>query len=200
AGNNVYVAGATASSNFSVLNPFQRTNAGGLNDVFVAKLNAAGGLVYSTFVGGVGVDQAYSLAVDTGGNAYVVGFTTSTNFPTVNPIKATFSGGADDAFAFKLNAAGNALIYSTYLGGNVSDNATRVVVDDSGSAYVTGYTGSVDFLTVNAYNATTNGTFDAFITRLAPDGKSLIFSTFFGGGGIESGTGIALGKDGAIYI
>jgi len=199
-GNNVYVTGTAGSTNFPVLNPFQRTFAGGLNDIFVTKLNAAGALVYSTFVGGVGVDQAYSIAVDTGGNAYVVGFTTSTNFPTVNPIKSTFSGGADDAFAFKLNAAGNGLVYSTYLGGNVSDNATRVVVDNSGSAYITGYTGSVDFPTVNAYNATHNGTFDAFISKLAPDGASLIFSTFFGGGGTESGTGIALGKDGAIYI
>jgi beta-propeller repeat-containing protein len=200
AGNNIYVTGITGSSNFPVLNPFQRTNAGGLDDVFVAKLNAAGVLVYSTFVGGVGVDHAYSIAVDSVGNAYVVGFTTSTNFPTVNPINATYSGGADDAIAFKLNAAGNGLVYSTYLGGNVSDEATRVIVDDSGSAYITGYTGSADFPTVNAYNATHSGNFDVFISKLAPDGKSLIFSTFFGGGGIESGTGIALGKDGAIYI
>ena len=200
AGNNAYVTGATGSNNFPVANPMQRTNGGGLNDVFVTRLNPSGGVTYSTYAGGVGVDQSYSVAVDTAGNAYVVGFTTSTNFPVVNALKTSFSGGADDAFAFKLNAAGSALVYSTYLGGNVSDNATRVVVDGSGSAYITGYTGSADFPTANAYNPAWSGNFDVFITRLSPDGKSLIFSTFLGGGGIESGTGIAIDRTGAIYV
>src|SRR5262245_27131793 len=199
-GNNVYITGSTGSSNFPVVGPFQRTNAGGMTDVFVTKLNPAGAVSYSTYVGGVGLDQSYAVAVDATGNAYVVGFTTSTNFPTVNPIKSTYSGGADDAFAFKLSAAGNALVYSTYLGGNVSENATRVVVDGDGDAYITGYTGSVDFPTANAYNATHGGNFEAFITKLAPDGHTLIFSTFFGGADNESGTGIALGKDGAVYV
>jgi hypothetical protein len=200
AGNNVYVTGATGSNNFPVSGSFQRTYAGGLSDVFVTKLNPTGALAYSTYVGGVGLDQSYAVAVDAAGNAYVVGFTTSTNFPTVNPIQATYLGGADDAFAFKLDAAGAALVYSTYLGGNVSENATRVVVDDTGSAYITGYTGSFDFPTANAYNAIHGGNFDVFITRLAADGRSAIFSTFFGGADNESGTGIAVGKDGAIYI
>jgi hypothetical protein len=197
---NAVVTGTTASNNFPIVNPLQRTHAGGLGDVFVTKLGTAGNVVYSTYVGGIGHDQAYGVALDGIGNAYVAGYTTSTNFPRVNAFQSSYAGGSDDAFVFKINSAGTALEYSTYLGGASSENAVRVAVDSSGSAYITGYTVSPNFPTLNAYQSLPTGGFDTFITRMAPDGQSLLFSTYFGGSATESGTGIALDNTGNIYV
>ena len=105
-------------TDFPTANALQSTFGGGLFEGFLTKLNAAGSaLVYSTYIGGDTFDSAASVAVDSSGNAYVAGRTTSSNFATVNPIQATFAGGGSDAFIMKFNAAGSALIYSTYLGG-----------------------------------------------------------------------------------
>ena len=110
----------------------------------MAKLNAAGSaLVYSTYLGGSGDDYGYGIAVDSSGNAYVTGYTYSTDFPTVNPLQATNKpqrSRTRDAFVAKLNAAGSALVYSTYLGGSGDDDGYGIAVDSSGNAYVTGYT------------------------------------------------------------
>ena len=207
AANNAYVTGATASTNFPILNPYQGTNAGGFADGFVTKLGAAGNLVYSTYVGGIGNDNPLGIAVDATGAAYVTGWTTSVIFPLVNAFQTKFGGldqpvGSDDVFVFKLNPAGTALDYSTYIGGIGSDEGTRIAVDSSGNAYVTGATNSLNFPTVKPYQSSlSNGSgFDAFVLKLAADGKSLLFSTYFGGFQNESGSGIAVDASGAVYV
>src|SRR6185436_16234295 len=124
---------------------------------------------------------------------------TSINFPLVSAFQSKFGGldtpaGTDDVFIFKLNPAGTALEYSTFVGGTGSDEGTRIAVDSFGNAYVTGYTSSINFPTVKPYQtllAQLSG-LDAFILKLAADGKSLVFSTYFGGFQTESGTGIAV--------
>lgn len=202
---NIYIAGATASSNFPTTSPYQRANGGGFADVFVTKLDAAANVIYSTYAGGIGNDQPLGIAVDGSGAAYVTGFTTSLNFPLVNPVQSKYGGtdaggGTDDAFVFKLNSAGTALDYSTYLGGIGSDNGVRIAVDDAGGAYVTGMTTSVNFPTAKPYQFLPAGDADAFVTRLSPDGQSLVFSTFFGGFQTDSGTSIAVDRAGGVYV
>ena len=148
AAGNAYVAGSTTSTNYPTANAIQAAN-GGLTDAVVTKLNAAGNaLVYSTYLGGSGGDEAQDIAVDSAGNAYVVGDTDSTNYPTVNAIQAA-NGGLTDAVVTKLNAAGNALVYSTYLGGDNSDAAYGIAVDSAGNAYLTGSTDSTNFPTAS---------------------------------------------------
>src|SRR5262249_15671 len=208
AANNIYVTGTTSSTtNFPTANPFQRSYAGGFADGFIAKIGAAGGLIYSTYIGGVGNDNPLGIAVDANGAAYVTGWTTSINFPLANAFQSKFGGlntpvGTDDVFVLKLNPAGNALEYSTYIGGTGSDEATRIGGDSGGSGYVTGTTTSLNFPVVNPFQSLLSqltGS-DAFLVKLAPDGKSLIYSTYFGGSQSESGTGIAVDASGAAYV
>jgi hypothetical protein len=134
---NAYVTGHTYSADFPTANPLQ-PSFGGVSDVFVAKLNPAGSaLVYSTYLGGSNWDVGLGIAVDAAGDAYVTGYTESTDFPTANPLQATCDGcrpGYYDAFVAKLNAAGSALVYSTYLGGSNTDLGFGIAVDSSGNA------------------------------------------------------------------
>src|SRR5205085_3410427 len=119
-------------------------------DEFVTKLIVIdSALVYSTYLGGTGGDAGHGIAVDSAGNAYVAGRTSSTDFPTANPIQSKYGGGTFDAFVAKLNASGSALLYSTYLGGNSEDDGDGIAVDAAGSAYVAGQTASTDFPTAN---------------------------------------------------
>lgn len=152
---NVYVTGSTNSSDFPTLNAFQPAFAGQQfsSDAFVTKFTPAGALSYSTYLGGPnGSDTGFGIAVDASGNAYVTGFTSSTSFPTQNPIQGSNGGGfSTDVFVTKLNSLGSALIYSTYLGGTGSDNGRGIAVDSANNAYVTGTTDSGDFpITVGA--------------------------------------------------
>jgi uncharacterized repeat protein (TIGR01451 family) len=145
-------------------------SAAGSTDAFVTKLNATGtALVYSTYLGGIGADQAASVAIDTSGNAYVTGTTASQNFPIVRGGFELFGGYGNDAFVTKLNPTGAILVYSTYLGGSDYDYGTGVVVDSSGSAYVTGYTQSQNFPTTPGAFQSVGGGYpsDAFITKVA---------------------------------
>jgi Bacterial Ig-like domain (group 3)/MBG domain (YGX type)/Beta-propeller repeat len=198
-----YVAGYTGSTNFPLsATSEQGTFAGGTYDVFVAKLTPGGdALVYSTFIGGNNDDVANGLAVDASGNVYVTGTTSSTNFPTsAGAFQTTFAFGGD-AFVTKLNATGNALVYSTYLGGSGVDTATSIAVDSFGSAYVTGQTQSVNFPTTPGVFQTSNhGGTDAFVTKLNPAGTALVYSTYLGGTGSDSGFGIAIDASGNAYI
>ena len=195
-----YVTGMASSRNFPTANPFQSTNGGGLSDVFVTKLNSNGSIAYSTYAGGIGHDQAYSIAVDGDGNAYVVGFTTSVNFPTKTPIVEFYNGGADDAFVFKLNPAGNALVYSTFFGGSGSESGVRVAVDAAGSAHVAGITSSGNFPLKNAIQPLYYENSDAFVVKFTPDGADAVYSTFLGGFGTEGASGIALDAQGNTYV
>ena len=167
---NAYVTGFTASADFPIsATPFDSTLAGG-TDAFVTKLNATGSsLLYSTYLGGSADDQGSAIAVDTAGNAFVTGSTSSLDFPlTTGAFQTTFGGGVTDAVVTKLNAAGSALLYSTYLGGNSNDDGLGIALDTAGSAYATGMTSSANFpTTTGAFQATYGGMTDAYVLKLA---------------------------------
>lgn len=201
---NAYVTGYTDGANFPMVNPVQATTSntgnGSLNG-FVAKLNPAGNaLIYSTYLGGQGQDAGHAIAVDGGGNAYVTGSTASTTFPMVNPTQATHGGGVTDAFVVKLNATGNALIYSTYLGVIGYDDGNGIAVDGAGNAYVTGDTYFNTFPTVNPAQPTFGGTSDAFVVKFNAAGNALVYSTFLGGGNYDSGNSIVVDGAGNAYV
>jgi hypothetical protein len=199
---NAYVTGFTFSADFPTQNPYQGTFGGGTYDVFVTKLGPAGDtLIYSTYLGGGGADGGNDIAIDSSGNAYVTGWTDSTDLPTQNPYQGTFGGGTYDAFVTKLGPAGNTLIYSTYLGGSNDEPGVDIAVDSSGSAYVTGWTNSTNFPTQNPYQGTLGGgTDDAFVTKLGPAGDTLSYSTYLGGSGVDGGYGIAVDSSGNAYV
>ncbi len=195
-----YVTGSTQSSDFPVANPLQATLGGG-SDAFVTELNPAGAsLVYSTFLGGAGSDSGQAIAVDSAGEAFVTGFTFSTNFPTQNPFQSV-NGGSTNAFVSKLSAGGSALLYSTYLGGSGDDRAFGVALDSAGDAYVTGAAQSANFpTTTGAYQTALGGGTNAFISKLSPSGAQLSYSTFVGGSAADQGNGIAVDAAGDAFI
>lgn len=197
------IAGWTYSSNFPVVNASQ-TRLGGGRDGFVAKLNPAGnGLVFSTYWGGSGLDNANAVALDTTGTIYVTGETASANFPILNAFQ-TKTGGGDDAFVAKFGSTGSAL-FSTYLGGLADDRATGIAVDAAGNAYVTGSTSSYNFPVVNAFQSVLGGGQDAFAAKISSSGNELLYSTYLGGSGgtasaPETGNAIDVDSDGCAYI
>ena len=226
---NLYIAGATTSANFPMRGAAQGTYAGTnsqllqmqFGDAFVAKLNPSGSaLVYSTYLGGSGDDLAMALAIDAAGNAYVAGATQSANFPTTaNAPQKTYQGftandnngfyNSGDGFVAKLNPSGNALVYSTYLGGSLNDIALGIAVDANGNAAVVGGTESSNFPTTpNAlatqFRGNSNGTDtaagDAFLTVLNAAGTGYVFSTFLGGSGTDAARGVAIDGQNNIYV
>ena len=163
---NAYLTGITSSTDFPTFNPLQSKLGGGQN-AFVLKLDhAVGVLDYSTYLGGNSTDTSNGIAVDGSGNAYVTGATTSSDFPAVNAIQATYVGN-QDAFVTKINNSGAAIIFSTFLGGHENDSSQGIAVDTSSNVYVAGDTFSNDFPTANAYQPSTGGGFDAFVTKLS---------------------------------
>ena len=197
---NAYVTGLTHSTDFPTVNAIQPNNGGGDGDAFVTKINPAGSaLVYSTYLGGSGPEYYSAIAADSSGNAYITGYTGSTDFPTKNSIQPN-SGGGYDAFVTKINPAGSAFVYSTYLGGSLNDYGDAIAADSAGNAYITGSAGSADFPTANAIQPTIDGSFDAFITKINAAGSSFVYSTFFGGSGIEVGNGIGVDSSGNAYV
>ena len=157
-------------------------------------------LVYSTFLGGSGQDTGNSIAVDSSGNVYIAGQTVSLNFPTTRHYKQT-NGGNIDAFVAKLNANGSALIYSTFLGGNLNDIARSIAVDNAGNAYLTGETNSGNFPVLNALHPTLTGSpSDAFVAELNSTGSALVYSTYLGGHGDDGGNSIAIDNSGNAYV
>jgi hypothetical protein len=236
---NAYLVGRTYSTNFPTTpGAFQQQIGGGL-DTFVAKFNPSlfgtASLVYSTYLGGSGADGMYAwdtptmygtnqqpgpaIAVDSAGNAYVAGMTTSANFPTTaGAFQTTYQGGGGvyqgDTFVTKLNPTGTGLVYSTYLGGSNQDGATSVAVDAFGDADVTGMTRSANFPTMNPIQAhksvdpkKSGPNSDTFVTTLNPSGSALLFSTYLGGTGNNTqGTGddyaygLALDSAGNAYV
>lgn len=201
---NAYVTGATTSIDFPTVPKVSAPVSKNL-DVFVTKLNATGsGVIYSTYLGGSDDDVGLAIAVDPSGNAYVTGTTSSSNFPLVQPLQKVFGGGnppiPGDAFVFKLNAAGSALVYSTYLGGSGEDAGRGIAVDAAGHAYVTGVTSSKDFLTKNAFQAVPGGSRDAFVVKLNPQGSDFMYATYLGGAYADFGLGIAADASGNAYV
>jgi beta-propeller repeat-containing protein len=192
---NAYVTGGAESLNFPVTTGAFQTTLGGRSDAFVTKFNPDGSaLVYSTFLGG-GIDDAGQGIDVRHGIAYVTGRTESLNFPTTAGAFQTAIGGSLDAFVTKLSHDGSALVYSTYLGGSRSDAGQDVAVDAFGKAHVIGQTSSsTNFpTTAGAFQTAFGGGFsDAFVTKLDENGSALVYSTFLGGSGIESGQSIVV--------
>jgi hypothetical protein len=198
-----FVAGGTSSTNFPTALGALQSSSSGNGDAFVAKLNAAGsGLVYSTYLGGSNGDEASAIAVDAAGDAYVTGETSSANFPTTPGALQTSLAGFGNTFVTKLNAAGSGLVYSTYLGGSDFDQGTGIAVDAEGHAYVTGYTNSTNFPTTPGAPQTFNagGMYDAFVYKLDAAGRSLVYSTYLGGGKQDTANGIAIDSAGDAYV
>ena len=194
----LYVTGWTEALNFPVAGAYQATNQGSVN-VIVAKLNSTGSaLLYATYIGGKATDKGAAIAVDSSGQAYVTGSTSSSNFPLVSSNRAVI-GGSTTAFALKLNAAGNALLYSGYLGGTSYDTGNAITVDSGGHAYIAGDTQSANFPILNPIQAVLGGGSDAFVTVLSPAGV-IQFSTYLGGSGSEHAGGIAVDTVGDIFV
>jgi hypothetical protein len=198
---NVYVTGYTASTDFPLLNPYDRSiGRKGDVEVFVSKLNASGaGLVWSTYVGGASADRAVGIALDAAGNVYITGTTSGADFPvSTNGWQKGIAGGG--GFVAKLAPAGNALVYSTYI---ASANPSSVAVDSAGNAYVAGSAASTFVTTANALqrtNGSTNGSATGFVVKLDAAGTAPLFSTFLGGSGGEDATSIALDEQGNAYV
>ena len=185
---NAYVTGATSSLDFPTASAFQAVKRGFLSsDAFVTKFNAAGSaVIYSTYLGGTDDDYGLGISIDSLNNAYVTGQTSSIDFPTKVPFQPDIGGGNTDAFIAKFNATGSSLLYSTYLGGNSSDEGHGVAVDSSGSAFVTGSTSSGNFpVTLEAFQTSYGGgDWDAFVAKINNIG-SLSYSSFIGGEGAD---------------
>lgn len=232
--------GSTDTVPFPLLKPIQSTCGGcatGLSSAFVTQFSSSGGINFSTYLGGTNypngistvdacgvategsgitpgaADAACGVAVDSTGNIYVAGFTTSSNFPVVNSFQGTFHSncgtacsGQGDGFVTKLSATGNSITYSTYLGGSGDDRVQAIAVDTAGNAFVAGFTYSTDFPLANkdydfqsACAACSTGGSDAFVTEFDSAGNALVFSSYLGGsasaaGETQEGEGIAVGS------
>jgi hypothetical protein len=194
-----YITGITNSSDFPTQGA-EQTAAGGSGDAFITKLNATGdALVYSTYLGGNGADTANGIVV-AAGDAYVVGTTTSTNFPTTQGVFQSTYGGEGDAFIVHLNSTGNALVYSSYLGGHGSDYGQAIALDGAGNAYVTGSTQSTDFPVANALQPTKAGGSDAFVAKVNFSGTQIVYSTYLGGTQADVGQAIKVDSSGNAVV
>ncbi len=223
ASGNVYLTGITRDIDFPVSpGAFQvNPNGASLGNVIVVKMNASGtGVTYVTHFGGANLDYGTGIAVDGAGNAYLAGGTESENFPvTIGALKTTFTSqnpGASHCFVTKLNAGGNALVYSTYLGGRGTEQCYGIAVDGGGNAYVTGRTSSTNFpVTEGALQANYRGgvtqlkvggsdlnylASDAFVTKLNPTGTGIVYSTFYGGSSNDLGSAIAVDGAGNAFV
>ncbi|MBL7992118.1 MAG: VCBS repeat-containing protein, partial [Candidatus Kapabacteria bacterium] len=200
ASGNAYITGNAAAGFPTTVGAYQTAFGTGTRDAFVTKLNAAGSaLVYSTYLGGTGDERGYGIAVDASGNAHIAGYTTG-SFPTTGGVfQTTFGGGARDGYVTKLDAAGSALLYSTYLGGAGSDECQGLVLDASGNVVVAGLAGT-GFPTTADQTAFGGGTSDAFVSRLNATGSFLDYSSYVGGTGNDIGYGVARDASNNVYI
>jgi hypothetical protein len=203
---NAYVTGYTRSKNFPTTHGAMQTKfgSGATQNAFVARLDDSGELSYSTYLGGASNDVGQGVTVDADENAYVTGYTSSSNFPTTAGAFQRTLNGLQNAFVTKLNSAGTALVYSTLLGGDDYDFGSAIAVNPDGNAYVTGTTyaifSSTFPTTSNAYQTAFAGSGDAFVSKLSADGSTLVYSTFLGGSGYDGGCGIALDTNGNAYV
>ena len=214
------MTGVTGSQNFPIVNPIQAIQENYSDSAFVTKLNVLGFISYSTYLGGNHTDAGFDIAVDAAGSAHVVGITQSTNFPTAHA-RQPFLRGFNDVFVAKLSPSGSSLVYSTYLGGNAKEQGQgildfspqlNVALDAGGNTYVTGPTQSADFPAVFALWTFGGGVCldfpiifqtrpcsDAFVSKLDAEGR-LAFSTPIGGSSDDHGRGIAVARDGSVYV
>lgn len=204
AAGNAYITGTTDSTDFLVVGALQWA-ASGKGDAFVAKIAADGShLIYATYLGGSGAEEARGIAVDAVGNVYVTGKTSSPDFPTKAALQANCALNSqnicDEAFVAQISADGSALVYSTYLGGSGADGGNAIAVDASGNAYIVGETLSSDFPLVKPFQGVARGGSKVFVSKLAADGSSLLYSTYLGGSGDDRGYAISVDNVGNAYI
>ncbi len=194
------VAGRTASLDFPVVAAFQSKNYG-VNNAYVLRLDPAGTtLIFSTYMGGSDDDRAYAIALDRQGSVYLTGVSFSNNFPTNDGAFQRDNRGGSDAFVAKFAPNGSA-IYSTLVGGKADDRANAIAVDASGNASIVGETLSDSFPQANPpFQHSRHGGLEAFVTEVNADGSQLVFSTFSGGAGDDSASGVAIDLSGNIYV
>ncbi|MFX1532613.1 MAG: SBBP repeat-containing protein [Promethearchaeota archaeon] len=199
---NSYITGHTYSADFPTKNAYQSTF-NGVIDAIVFKLNATGnGLEFGTYLGGSNNDEGQGITVDANGNSYIAGSTESNNFPTTPNAYNTTWGGNNryDAFVTKLNATGDGLIFSTYLGGSTDDFGEDIAIDENGDCYIIGYTDSSNFPLMNPLQPIWQGGWDVFITKLNATGNGLNYSTYLGGNAKDWGHGIAVDSSKCAYV
>ncbi len=190
ASKNAYVTGGTKNNTFPTTGSVVQTSCGsdgncngGLYDAFVTVINPAGSaFVYSTFLGGESNDEGFGIAVDSAGDAYVTGLTSSSaHFPLKSALQSVYGGNTLDAFVTELNPTGTQLVYSTYLGGSGNDTGVAIALDSNKNAYVTGQTSSTNFPTASPTQSANKGQNDAFVSEISAGGSTLLFSTYLGG-------------------
>ena len=206
ASGDAYITGGTNSTTFPTVSPYQATLKSSAGNAFVTKLNPTGSaLLFSTYLGGStpsgSGDSGIAIAVDALRHVFVTGFTSTTDFPTLNPYQATLKG-TQNAFLTEFSSTGTSLVYSTYLGGSGTDTPAGIALDSLGEAMIAGSTSSVDFPIVGAIQATLNtiGGTNAFIVKLNPTGSAPVYSTYLGGTGSDGATSIATDSGGNAYV
>ncbi len=182
----IYATGMTSSPDFPVVNPLQPEYGGDWDDCFVLRFDPwRNEMHYATFLGGIGREECWGIVVAPDGSAIIAGNTKSPNFPVVNPIQEEHAGGGRDAIVARLTPDGQALTFSTFLGGSGSDQAWGLAQDSGGNLYVVGETASEDFPTLNALQPEYGGgEYDGFLAHLRPDG-TLNYASYLGGSGMD---------------
>ncbi|MBB5329771.1 SBBP repeat-containing protein [Tunturiibacter gelidoferens] len=193
-----YVTGQTYSGNFNVVGGVIQSGRSGDSDAFVTKLGTGGNIVFSTYLGGGDNDAGYGIAVDASG-VYAAGQTHSDDFPLAQALQAEKRGDGT-IFVTKLSPSGNRLVYSTYLGGSNAENGGAIAIDASQSAYVAGFTTSRDFPVVHGYEYYRGAAVSGFVSKIAPNGVSLVYSTYMGGSNVDSISGIAVDSSLSAYV
>ena len=198
----VYVSGSTGSLDLPGVNGFQMAYGGGFGEGFVLKMYAdVRGPVFATYLGGGDDESVSDIAVDGLDRAHVVGATGSLDFPLAAALQSTFGGGFKDGFVTAFSPDGAALVFSSYIGGFDSDQVLSTAIDGAGAVYLTGSTSSFDYPTLFAYQSFLGGgAGDAFLTKLAPGGTSIVYSTYFGGNGSDVATEVAIDAEGNVHI
>jgi Beta-propeller repeat len=195
---NTYVTGGTESSDFPVSSQAAQTQYGGAGDAFVAKIGPDGKIIYTTYLGGSGLDEGRGIAVDSAGYLWVSGYTESSDFPTREAADTTL-GGSSDGFIARLAPDGS-LASSTFLGANGADRAYALALDAAGNAYVTGRTTGSNFPTTpGAFDQTPNGDFDAFVTKFSPS-AAILYSSLLGGPGFDDGLAMTVDRAGSVFV
>lgn len=196
----VSVTGYTDSDNFPLKNPYQSYR-GGRTDAFIVKLtSSSSGLIFSTYLGGDSDEAGFDLILNTGGDIFLSGETSSSNFPTKNSYQASRSSLDQDLFLARFSSSGSNLIFSTYLGGDSIDFGGSIDLGPEDTIFMTGTTWSDNFPTSNCYQKIRQGKYDVFVSRFASTGSVLLYSTYLGGKGFDFGNDIIVDSDGCAYV
>ena len=195
----VWVAGYTASTDFPVTADAYQSSIGGDNDAFLSRFSSTGALLYSTYLGGGGIDYGFSLAPDGYGGVWVAGGTDSNDFPVTNDAyQGSIYNHNYDAFITHFSSTGS-LLYSTYLGGSVDDYGSSLAIDGSGGVWVAGGASSNFPVTADAYQSSDGGSWDVFVSRFSSTG-ALLYSTYIGGSGSDQGSALAADGSGGVWV